>query len=127
MPIKIEIDHQGKQRLNLKAVNDAGEIVGVLRADIVRLRRERALQITWIEATEKRQRIGTRLYETAARMACEIYKAPLASDSNRSDNADSFWRKQYRKGRAQRWGREPDDFYKLFCPAPATLEGRRRR
>lgn len=45
------------------------------------------------------KRIGTKLYEIAAEIACN-YDLPLVSDRLRSRFAEAFWRKQLAKGRA---------------------------
>lgn len=65
----------------------------------------------------RRQRIGTSLYERAAKVACKEYGIPLASDTSRSAMADGFWKKQEAKGRAVRI----NDRYVLTCPSPASL------
>ncbi len=44
-------------------------------------------------------RLGTRMYEMMAEYGCE-QGFPLASDIVRSKAGESFWRKQYEKGRA---------------------------
>jgi GNAT superfamily N-acetyltransferase len=79
-----------------------------------------------VDESVRRQGVGTKLYERAARVACEArYDVPLASDTDRSPMSESFWRKQVDKGRARR-----DDtsraFYVLSCPAPRSLKGTRR-
>lgn len=83
------------------------------------------------EAVQGRH-IGTQLYEHAARLACSVYGKPLASDLSRSEQAEGFWRKQRRKGRASKF-RVPEiggTRYVLPCPAPKRLDafrkGRRR-
>lgn len=78
-----------------------------------------------VDESMRRQGLGTKLYERAARVACEArYGKPLASDTDRSPMSDGFWRKQAAKGRAQRdetsWA-----FYTLSCPAPRSLKGTR--
>lgn len=76
----------------------------------------------------QRQRVGTGLYERAAKVACKHYGAPLASDTDRSPRADAFWRKQEAKGRAKRVQTEKyGDFYVLPCPAPRSLAGAQRK
>lgn len=97
-----------------------------------------------VDALARRSQIGTRLYETAAKMACERYDAPLVSDIYRSAYSDGFWQKQVRKGRATclaasdhtqypksdaepTFGRSGCKRYILSCPAPATLTARSRR
>lgn len=47
-----------------------------------------------------RRRFGTRLYEYANELACKRGLV-LASDAERSQYAESFWRKQKAKGRAE--------------------------
>lgn len=79
-----------------------------------------------VDESVRRKGVGTKLYERAARVACEgRYGAPLASDTDRSSMSDGFWRKQVSKGRARRdeTGRA---FYTLSCPAPRSLKGAKR-
>jgi ribosomal protein S18 acetylase RimI-like enzyme len=68
-------------------------------------------------------KVATKLYEAAAKDSCKRWKAPLASDTSRSANAEAFWYKQMMKGRAQRI----DGRYILSCPAPKSLARYRRR
>lgn len=49
--------------------------------------------------SDKRKRLGTRMYELATELACQQGKR-LVSDSERSLYAEAFWRKQQVKGRA---------------------------
>ena len=83
--------------------------------------------IIGVQSEFRRQGIGTQLYEAAARVACEQFGLPLASDKShqRSPAAEAFWKKQARKKRAvcigdsggkkcRRWV--------LSCPAPASLD-----
>ena len=75
-----------------------------------------------VYATRQRERIGTQLYEAAAREACRR-GFPFMSDMERSPEADAFWRKQERKGRATRKittlvDSEVDYFF-VGCPAPS--------
>lgn len=51
------------------------------------------------ERADMRQRFGTRLYEFANELACKR-GLRLASDAERSQFAEAFWRKQVSKGRA---------------------------
>ena len=79
-----------------------------------------------VDESVRRQGIGTKLYERAAKVACEArYGKPLASDTSRSPLSEGFWRKQERKGRAQR-DYISNSFYVLSCPAPRSLKGTRR-
>jgi len=75
----------------------------------------------------QRQRIGTGLYERAAKIACKEYGVPLASDTDRSAKAEAFWKKQEAKGRAERRESRHGEYYALSCPAPRSLAGARRR
>jgi hypothetical protein len=87
--------------------------------------------IMWSEVVSEKIRrgFGTKMYEAAAQLACRKYGLPLASDTTRSDMADGFWWKQWKKGRAEK--RKADGsgktFYALTCPAPKSLKGVRRR
>lgn len=78
----------------------------------------------WIESSAPRgSRVGTHMYEIAAKHACEKYGVPLMS-GGLSKMSRGFWEKQLAKGRAK-WlsvGR-----YSMGCPAPADLSGLRRR
>lgn len=60
------------------------------------------LVVTAIDVKDRvdmRKRFGTRLYEFANELACKR-GLRLASDSERSQYAEAFWRKQVTKGRA---------------------------
>lgn len=147
-------------RFQLCAVSD-GEEVGQVNVGLYKfypnqqtiLPDGRSFRVLGIDTARKRGgRVGTRLYEAAAKVACEEYGAPLSSDYKRSSQAQAFWEKQRAKGRArfvvtnpdarERYsatGKDPDnadpnDFKKtsddtllgqffLRCPAPASLEG----
>jgi hypothetical protein len=52
------------------------------------------------DEADMRRRFGTRLYEYAKELACKR-GLRLASDAERSQYAEAFWRKQERKGRAE--------------------------
>ena len=73
-------------------VRDSGEI---------RSPRRDAYQVGWISVKDERKRcrIGTRLYEAAARYAC-AEGLTLRSDVLRSASSQGFWEKQLTKGRA---------------------------
>jgi GNAT superfamily N-acetyltransferase len=97
--------HRGISFANIKVTALAGTtFVGELRAqghpgsgiDHDRF----AVYDIFVEPVYQRCGVATRLYEIAARHACDN-DAVLASDSTRSDEADSFWVKQVAKGRAQ--------------------------
>lgn len=84
--------------------------------------------------TFQRRKVATRLYEAAAKLACERYGLPLASDVTRYAGSEGFWSKQRRLGRASCYKpnalRETEDWcmrYILPCPPPKSLEGSRRR
>lgn len=89
-------------------------------------RRYKGWTVRFIESYGTRgSRAGTRLYEHAARLSCDLVGGPLASDDdgNRSTSAEAFWKKQVAKGRAEKI----EHRYALTCPAPKSLEGLRRR
>ncbi len=76
------------------------------------------------------QGIGTRLYEAAARWACD-HGYSFGSDITLSRYSKRFWRKQLRKGRARavKVGFETSGGYRAWpryvlpCPPPASLDG----
>lgn len=70
-------------------------------------------------------KVGTKLYERAARVACEVAGKPLASDTQRSKIAEAFWQKQEAKGRA-RFDVDEGRYF-LSCPASELGRARRRR
>ena len=95
-----------------------------------------------VDKTIRRAGIGTRMYERAAREACER-GARLASDDRRSKYAEAFWQKQVAKKRAtcideggafqfRPTGGETTKYkawkcatFALTCPAPDSLGARR--
>lgn len=88
------------------------------------------VQQTAVAENMRRQKLGTAMYEAAARLACKEFGKPLASDFDRSVSASGFWRKQLMKGRAKLDHAGRGSFFKLACPAPESLAGaskRRRR
>lgn len=80
-------------------VFDGAEIVG--DAFIAPVRGGYRVERIEVRRDENRgKRVGTRIYEEAARVACSRGK-PLVSDIIRSAFAEAFWRKQVRRGRAK--------------------------
>lgn len=69
-----------------------------------------------VDKAYRRSRIGTRLYEAAAREACRQGKV-LGSDSLRSPFAEAFWLKQIERGRARCVGSGGDTFEAHRAPA----------
>lgn len=72
------------------------------KAALVLESRRQGLVVTAISVKDRKdqhKRLGTRLYEFAAELACQRGK-PLVSDAERSQFAEAFWRKQTGKGRA---------------------------
>lgn len=75
--------------------------------------------------------VATRIYEAAARMSCLKFKAPMASDTQRTTAADAFWKKQFKKGRAVKFNIPKANralgsratIFALSCPAPKSLKG----
>ena len=62
-----------------------------------------ALSVSGIEVAkpaDRKKGLGTKMYEQALAFSCEQGK-PLVSDSQRSEFAEAFWRKQWAKGRAE--------------------------
>lgn len=78
-----------------------------------------------VAGNARRQKLGTAVYEYAARYACASFGKPLASDyrHSRSPSAEAFWQKQLIKGRAKLIGEGDDNYYVLTCPAPKSLAG----
>jgi hypothetical protein len=70
-------------------------------------------------------KVGTKLYERAAKVACEVAGKPLASDTQRSKIAEAFWKKQEAKGRAH-FDADANRYF-LRCPAPDLGRARRGR
>lgn len=81
-----------------------------------------------------RRGIGTQIYEAAARAACSVFRAPLASAGYRTSMSEGFWKKQFSKGRARKivikkparkYGSKgkTQTVYLLSCPAPTSLKG----
>lgn len=126
-----EIIAGGKPVGYITLKNDLGPTIGYIEVD----------------AEHRRHKLGTRLYEAAAKEACRWLKTPLHSDVERTAAAQAFWEKQERKGRAICVQPVPESMrnsatdipgwsiegrggcwrYKLTCPAPTTLERARRR
>ncbi len=129
-----------KMRFELELRDEAERKLGTMLVDkwLPRSRFEQPVMFVsyiGIDKEHQRQRLGTRLYEAAAKYACEEYHLPLASDAprpvggGRSPGAEAFWKKQVKARRAECISeREGRCFrYGLRCPAPASLEGKRRR
>jgi len=115
--IKIVVRRRGSDWFRLSA-QIAGRQVGFLAADttgdpIMRIHR------IFVKPEHRRSGIATRLYEAAAKISCEKYARPLASDRTRSLEAEAFWKKQVAKGKAQPLTKSSG--YVLSCPAPTSL------
>lgn len=87
------------------------------------------VQNLFLVESMRRRRIGTALYEHAAREACRR-RAALGSDDRVSAMSRGFWRKQKEKGRAEllcvpKGARDLDSgaVYALSCPPPPSLAG----
>lgn len=63
----------------------------------------KALQVTEAEVDPSGCGIGTRLYEALSKVAC-ARGVPFRSDSQLKPDAEGFWKKQVRKGRAVQHG-----------------------
>lgn len=121
------------------SVHDGDQLVGELSAtsspkagrDPARLE----VRTVFVEEAYQRCGIATRMYELAARQACDT-DAVLASDNIRSDAAHNFWLKQVKNKRA--WcvskgkpyydlNKGGCEYYALkSCPVE-SLRGSRRR
>ena len=123
-------------------VSDAGVMyVNVSEGGTGPFKRPTIARVKWVEVEEefRKQHIGTKLYEAAAKHACTRLKVPLRSDDLRSAYSQGFWDKQMRKGRADCLesceandgcrrsnyvvGRGGCLVYTLRCPAPRSLAG----
>jgi len=97
-------------------------------------RRRFQVAYSWVLDDYQRRGIATRLYERAAAESCRR-GGPLQSDVIRSGESDSFWHKQWDKGRAEYLTRDipdwpdddPPDFFRLRCPPPSSLAKPTRR
>jgi predicted GNAT family acetyltransferase len=81
------------------------------------------LYVRFVEVAEphRRRGIGTKLYEQAARLACEKGVSLVSSEAfERSRMSTGFWEKQRRKGRATVDERGE---YRLLNPCKADLSG----
>jgi len=110
---------------------ESGRVVGeVLACSKAPYKPTWGVQSAKVVKAHRRRHIATRLYALAAREVCRR-GAALESSYARAPETDAFWRKQLRKGRATHhreqapWGKEID-FYRLRCPAPSSLDRRRR-
>lgn len=85
-----------------------------------------------VKPSAQRRGVATKMYEAAAKELCRRFNVPLRSDAARTNEADAFWKKQLRKGRAEEFNTShPDrsirqESYRLKCPAPESLDGTRR-
>jgi hypothetical protein len=59
-----------------------------------------------VVTADRRCGIGTKMYERALQLACEL-GLPLASGHSRTPASEGFWRKQERKGRARCVSQKP--------------------
>lgn len=132
-------------RFTLEARDKDGRI-GIIKL-MQRRDVEKGLVVADIEVAPQlqRQRIGTALYERAARVSCEEFDGPLMSAKARTRYSQAFWEKQTAKGRAkcmvesteretafpEGWPMEMAiqnrggcRYYALRCPAPKSLAGK---
>jgi len=131
MPIR-EIDTGSRRELTFE-YHEAGERQGDIRLRKVKRASRQVWEVAgvFIRASARRRGLGTKLYERAARAACES-GAPLASTERVGEGmSDAFWEKQLRKGRAsvlcKRCGTGGQPVYVLSCPAPSSLRGARKK
>lgn len=80
---------------------ERGEYAGTLSLKKQKVLGQDLLVVNEIEVVPKyrKHRLGTRMYEWAAKIACRL-GVRLSSSHYRSEFSESFWRKQERKGRA---------------------------
>jgi len=137
---RIDVTHRPADKYTLVAFDRAGNSLGTMDLEVKTERGQRFTQVVWAFTRQTGAGVGTKLYERAARVACQE-GAPLSSDTRRTKYSEQFWRKQAQKGRAT--CRVPtggkhlsDDFahvgtwscgrYALSCPAPRSLRGVKR-
>jgi GNAT superfamily N-acetyltransferase len=132
--------------------------VGSRKVGFITLRNKISVGFIDVHPSMQRCGLGTRLYEKAAKIACEEAGVGLQSDIERTTASQGFWNKQVAKGRAHcvepasdemeqyidrrkqqgiaptgeeeitpSMGRGGCYFFKLQCPAPKSLAGKRRR
>lgn len=94
--VKVSACLKGRSTIELTAERDGQEVGHAFLEPF-----DGRLVVEEIEVGEKarRSRVGTTLYEAAVAVACRV-GLPVASDTMRSQYAESFWRKQASKGRA---------------------------
>lgn len=97
------IDREGKKVINLDVLGpdanpDTPDGLASLRLK-VEFSHARVGYVE-VEPPYRQRRWGTKLYEEARAMTCELGK-PLSSDTTRSEFSEAFWRKQNEKGRAR--------------------------
>jgi GNAT superfamily N-acetyltransferase len=128
-----EVDLGGKHEF-MYEYTCKGERVAAIRAVRKKIAGKVRYVVRGVNVLEehRRKRIGTKLYEVAAKEACRR-RAPLASDERVGDMSRQFWAKQISKGRAvvlsKRLGFEKGEkapVYSLTCPAPSSLAAPRR-
>ena len=106
---------------------EAGKEVGKIEGSVGK----RFVRVSFIFVKEDLRGGGaaTELYERAAKVACEVYGKPIASDKTRLKGGEGFWRKQTRLGRAKcanQRGASCKQFV-LPCSKRGSLAGTTRR
>lgn len=128
MPVVIrEADTGGVRSFRFDAIVD-GSVRGSI--NVVRLPKPIGGRVSWnvrgiyVDGDHRRQRIGTRLYEAAAREACRRRGQLVSVAGNRDAGAHShdFWAKQARLGVATV---TPKGGYALPCPVTTLARSRR--
>lgn len=117
----IRAERVGAITIGLETITDTHTMENVEVAKVVSIR---------VDEKWRREGIGTKLYEAAAKEACRKFKRPLASDRSRSSMADGFWEKQVRKGRAVCAQSREDGscvFYRLKDCGVKDLSGLRKK
>lgn len=139
--LKIQTDKLSRDSYEISAKH-RGKIIGFLVAkpDVAGRPFLRVEGIE-VEPPYRRCGVGTRLYETAAKLACSRGET-LASDAARSVDSQGFWAKQVARGRAKcveptkistredgqyAYGRGGCMFYALKRCSITTLAGARRK
>lgn len=96
-------DRQGKKFIDFDVLGPDVDPDVAKPSGMLRLKEEFShVRVGYVEVEPpyRKRRWGTKLYEEARSLTCELGK-PLSSDTVRSEFSEAFWRKQSEKGRAR--------------------------